>query len=191
MRLLATYGAVLLVILLSSCSRPSKSSGDPAGPPAPASTSDMPQAQAPPIDPCSRFTAADAQSIMGVAMKQVPGHGANVCMYEEASPKSAAETARISLMLNVRSSANEESRAWHNIRVIRRLNAGEKNITQLSGIGDEAWLDGNTQNGKLGMGGVIARKGKTDFMLESAVLAYRASADQMKDIAKKIADQLP
>jgi hypothetical protein len=191
MRLLATYGAALLVILLSSCSRPSKSSGDSAGPPTPASASDMPQAQAPPIDPCSRFTVADAQSIMGVAMKPVPGHGANVCIYEEASPKSAAETARISLMLNVRSSTNEESRAWHNIKVIRRLSAGEKNITQLSGIGDEAWFDGNTQNGKLGVGGVIARKGKTDFMLESAVLAYRASADQMKDIAKKIADQLP
>jgi hypothetical protein len=190
MRPLATYGAVLLVILLSSCSRPSKSGGDSAGSPAQSSASDTPQAP-PPIDPCTRFTAADAQSIMGVAMKPVPGHGANVCMYEEASPKSAAETARISLLLNVRSSANEEDRAWHNIKVIRRLSAGEKNITQLSGIGDEAWLDGNTQNGKLGMGGVIARKGKTDFMLESAVLSYRASADQMKDIAKRIADQLP
>ena len=190
MRPVAACGAALL-ILLSACSKSSKSSGHAASSPTSASASDMPRAQAPPIDPCSKFTSADAQSIMGTLMKPVPGHGANVCMYEEASPKSAADTARISLMLNVRSSASEEDRAWHNIKVIRRLSAGEKNITQLSGIGDEAWFDGNTQNGKSGMGGIIARKGKTDFMLDSAVLTYRASADQMKNIAKKIAGQLP
>jgi hypothetical protein len=151
----------------------------------------MPQAQAPAVDPCSKFTAGDAESITGVPMKLAPGHGTNVCMYDEASPKSAADAARISLMLNVRSSQNEENRAWNNIKVIRRLSPGEKNITQLSGIGDEAWFDGNSQNGKVGVGGIIVRKGTADFMLESAALAYRASADQMKNIARRIAGQLP
>ena len=191
MRHFAMFSGVVMFFLLGSCSRPSKSSNGIANSPTPAPISGMPQPQGPPMDPCSKFTAADAQSITDVPMKLVPGHGANVCMYDEASPKSASETARISLMLNVRSSTNEERRAWNNIKVIRRLNPGEKNITQLSGIGDEAWFDGNTQNDKVGVAGVIARKGRADFMLESAVLAYRASAGQMKNVAKRIADQLP
>jgi uncharacterized protein DUF3558 len=191
----AALSAILFCFLLSSCSSgPSSGSGGASATPStassPAASSEMPEAQAPPVDPCSKFTAADAQSIVGVPMKVVPGHGANVCMYDEANPKSAIETARISLMLNVRRSADEENRAWNNVKVIRHLSPGEKNITQLSGIGDEAWWDGGTQKGKVGVGGVIVRKGKTDFMLESAVLAYRASVEQMKSVARRIADGL-
>jgi hypothetical protein len=187
----AAFSALWLCFLLNSCNGPSSGSGAAApAPPAAPNAAQQPQAPAPQVDPCGKFSAADAQSIMGVPMKIVPGHGANVCMYDEASPKSAVETARISLMLNVRSSAEEESRAWNNIKVIRRLSPGEKNIAQLSGIGDEAWFDGNMQKGKVGVGGVIVRKGKSDFMLDSATLSYRASAEQMKSVAKRIAGEL-
>jgi Protein of unknown function (DUF3558) len=185
------FSAILFCFLLSSCKGPSSGSSPASPAPSAASNAGQPaQAQAPQVDPCGKFSAADAQSIMGVPMKVVPGHGANVCMYDEASPKSAVETARVSLMLNVRGTAAEEDRAWNNIKVIRRLSPGEKNIAQLSGIGDEAWFDGNIQKGKVGVGGVIVRKGRADFMLDSAVLAYRASAEQMKSIAKKVADGL-
>src|SRR5262249_44008465 len=144
----------------------------------------QPESPAAAVDPCSKFSAADAQTIMGAPMKLSPGHGAIVCMYEEASPKPGMDTARVSLRLSVRKSAEEEERAWSNTKVIRRLKAGEKNIAQLSGIGDEAWFVGHIEKGKVDTGGVLARKGKSDFALESATLGYRASADEIKMVAR-------
>ncbi len=191
MRHIGMFSVVVLFVLSSSCSGPSKSSSASSATPASPANADAQSQSAPQIDPCSKFTAADAQEIMGVPMKFAPGHGAIVCMYEEVSPKSGGDTARLSLTLNVRKSPEEENRAWNNIKIVRHLKTGEKNIAQLSGVGDEAWWDGNTEKGNVGVGGVIARKGRSDFMLESAVFAYRASADQIKNIAKRIADQLP
>jgi hypothetical protein len=136
------------------------------------------------------FSAADAQAIMGAPMKLLPGHGAIVCMYELASPKSGSEFARVSLTVKVSKSREEEDRVWNNTKVIRRLKPGEKNISQLAGIGDEAWFDGHIEKGKVGTGGVLARKGSSDFMLESATFDYRASVDELKRIAKRTADQL-
>ena len=124
-------------------------------------------------------------------MKLAPGHGAIACMYEEASPKPGLDTARISLMLNVEKSLEKEAKEWQNTKEIRRLKPGEKNITKLSGIGDEAWFDGNVQKGKVAIGGILARKGKADFALQSAVFQYRSSLDKMKEIARRIAGQLP
>ncbi|MGC2695502.1 MAG: hypothetical protein WA738_06895 [Candidatus Angelobacter sp.] len=178
--------------LFCSCSNSSPSSGTvaPAASPAPANANVQPQSPVALIDPCSKFSAADAQAIMGVPMKVSPGHGAVVCLYEEASPKSGIDTARVSLTVHVYNSGAEEDRAWNNMKVVRNLQAGEKNITQLSGIGDEAWWDGHIEKGKVDVGGVLARKGSSDLMLESATLGYRASAGQLKTIAKRVADEL-
>jgi hypothetical protein len=136
------------------------------------------------------FNPEDAQAITGVPMKLSPGHGVIVCMYVEASPKPGLDTARVSLMLNVENSAEKEAKEWENTKEIRRLKPGEKNITKLSGIGDEAWFDGNVEKGKVGVGGILARKGKTDFALQSAVLQYRSSLEKMKEVARRIADKL-
>ena len=68
--------------------------------------------------------------------------------------------------------------------------AWKKNITKLSGIGDEAWFDGNAEKGKVAIGGILAHKGKADFALQSAVLQYRSSLDKMKEIARRIAGKL-
>ncbi len=186
------FSAIFCSLLLSSCSNSSSAGGTAS--PAPASSTSgadvQPQPPAAEVDPCSMFSAADAQAIMGVPMTLSPGHGAIVCMYLESSPKPGEDTARVSLALSVHKSAEEEARVWNNIKVIRSLRPGEKNISQLSGIGDEAWFDGHIEKGKLGTGGVLARKGKSDFKLESAVFAYRASPDVLKSIAKRIADQL-
>jgi hypothetical protein len=137
------------------------------------------------------FSAEDAQAIAGVPMKLAPGHGAIVCMYEEASPKPGLDTARVSLMLNVESSVEKEAKEWENTKELRRLKPGEKNITRLSGIGDEAWLDGHVEKGKVGLGGILARKGKADFALQSAVMQPRSSLEKMKEIARRIAGKLP
>lgn len=188
----------LLSLLSASCgSSSSKTGGASATTPAPVSSASsgssdvQPQSPRAEIDPCSLFSPADAQAITGVAMKLSPGHGAIVCMYEEASPNPDMDTARISLMVNVARSMDEEDKEWKNTKDIRRLKSGEKNITKLSGIGDEAWLDGNVEKGKVGLGGILARKGKADFALQSAVLQYRSSLEKMKEIARRIAGQLP
>jgi hypothetical protein len=123
-------------------------------------------------------------------MKLAPGHGAIVCMYEEVSPQPGLDTARVSLMVNLENSAEKEAKEWQNTKEIRRLKPGEKNVTKLSGIGDEAWFDGNVEKGKVAIGGILARKGKADFALQSAVLQYRSSLEKMKDIARRIADKL-
>ena len=189
--------AVLVFSLLSvSCGSSSSKTGSANTPTpvtsGPAGSSDVqPQSPKAEIDPCSLFSPSDAQTITGVPMKLAPGHGDIVCMYEEISPKPDMDTARISLMVNVARSMEEEDKEWKNTKDIRRLKPGEKNIIKLSGIGDEAWFDGNTEKGKVGIGGILARKGKADFALQSAVLQYRSSLEKMKEIARRIAGQLP
>jgi hypothetical protein len=189
------FAALVFSVLVVSCSSSSSNTGSSNSvTPTPASASSgsdvQPQSPKAQIDPCSMFSAEDAQTITGVPMKLAPGHGSIVCMYEETSPKPGLDTARISLMLNVENSVEKEDKEWKNTKDIRRLKAGEKNITKLSGIGDEAWFDGNVEKGKVGLGGILARKGKADFALQSAVLQYRSSLEKMKEIARRIADKL-
>ena len=184
--------AAAFSFLLCSCSRsPSTSAAQTSPTPATSNSSIQPESPAAAIDPCAKFSAADAQAIMGVPMKLSQGQGKIVCMYEEASPKTPATSAKVSLTINVRNSAAEEDRAWNNTKVIHRFKPGEQNITQLSGIGDEAWFDGRIENGKVGTGGVLGRKGPLDFMLISTAKGYRASAEEIKRIARRIADELP
>jgi len=183
--------SILSVSCGSSSSKTASSAATPTPAPASSGSSDVqPQSPKAEVDPCSLFSPADAQEITGVPMKLSPGHGAIVCMYEETSPKPGMDTARISLMLNVEKSLETEAKEWQNTKEIRRLKPGEKNITKLSGIGDEAWFDGNVEKGKVGVGGILARKGKADFALQSAVLQYRSSLDKMKEVARRIAGKL-
>jgi len=197
MKKVLCFATVAIVLFSVSCGSSSSNtaSQSPASP-TPAAVSSgassvQPQSPKAQIDPCSLFSPADAQVITGVPMKLSPGHGDIVCMYEETSPKPDMDTARISLMVNVAGSMEEEDREWKNTRDIRRLKPGEKNVTKLSGIGDEAWFEGNAEKGKVAVGGILARKGKADFVLQSAVLQYRSSLEKMKEIAKRIAYRLP
>jgi hypothetical protein len=195
MKKILCFAATAIFIFSVSCSSSSsKTESTNATTPTPTSPTGnsgvQPQSPKAQIDPCSMFSPEDAQAITGVPMKLSPGHGDIVCMYVEASPQPGLDTARVSLMLNVENSAEKEAKEWENTKEIRRLKPGEKNITKLSGIGDEAWFDGNVEKGKVGVGGILARKGKADFALQSAVLQYRSSLDKMKEIARRIADKL-
>lgn len=196
MKKVVCFAILLFSFLAVSCSSSSSnntstSAATPTPTPASSGASDVqPQSPKAEIDPCSLFSPADAQAITGVPMKLAPGHGAIVCMYEETSPKPDMDTARISLMVNVARSVEEEDKEWKNTKDIRRLKPGEKNITKLSGIGDEAWFDGNAEKGKVGIGGILVRQGKADFALQSAVLQYRSSLDKMKEAARRIAGKL-
>jgi hypothetical protein len=196
MKKIFCFAAFMFSLLAISCSRSSSNNASTtAATPTQASGSSgssdtQPQSPKAEIDPCSLFSPADAQAITGVPMTLSPGHGAIVCMYVETSPKPDLDTARVSLMLNVENSVEKEAKEWQNTKEIRRLKPGEKNITKLSGIGDEAWLDGNVEKGKVGVGGILARKGRADFALQSAVLQYRSSLEKMKEIARRIAGKL-
>jgi hypothetical protein len=195
MKKVLCFAAVAIILFLVSCGSSSSKTETNAATATPTSTATgssdtQPQSPKAQIDPCSMFNPEDAQAITGVPMKLSPGHGVIVCMYVEASPKPGLDTARVSLMLNVENSAEKEAKEWENTKEIRRLKPGEKNITKLSGIGDEAWFDGNVEKGKVGVGGILARKGKTDFALQSAVLQYRSSLEKMKEVARRIADKL-
>lgn len=140
---------------------------------------------------CALFSAADAQRIMGVPMKPNPGHGKIVCMYIEATQRpSSLAPGTVALTLVQSTSAGQEDQAWARIKDVRHLQSGEKNVKSLSGIGDEAWFTGNIDKGKVGVSGVIARKGQSHFALDSMVMEYVASPDALKATAKKIADQL-
>src|ERR1051326_7908533 len=190
------FAAMAIILFSVSCgSSSSKTQSTNAAVPTPTSTdtgsSDVqPQSPKAQVDPCSMFSPADAQEITGVPMKLSPGHGAIVCMYEETSPQAGLDTERVSLMLNVENSLQKETKEWENTKELRRLKPGQKNVTRLSGIGDEAWFEGNVEKGKVGVGGILARKGKSDFALQSAVLQYRSSLEKMKEVARRIADKL-
>ena len=195
MKKLLCFAATAFFLFSISCGSSSSnttSQSTATATPATSSGSGSVQPQSPKAqsDPCSLFSPADAQEITGVPMKLSPGHG-DVCMYEETSPKAGMDTARVSLMLNVESSVEKEDKEWKNTKDIRGLKPGEKSVAKLSGIGEEAWFYGNAANGKVAVGGIMARKGKADFTLQSSVLQYRSSLEKMKDMAKRIADRLP
>ena len=195
MKKVLCFGAIFCCLLQVSCSSTSNSGAAGPATPTPAAVASsgsdtQPQSPKAQIDPCSLFSPEDAQTITGVPMKLAPGHGAIVCMYEETSPKPGLDTARLSLMLTEARSVEEEAKEWKNTKELRRLKAGEKNITQLSGIGEEAWFDGYAEKGKVGLGGILVRKGKADFALQSAVMQPRSSLEKMKEISRRIADKL-
>ena len=197
MKQVVCLSAIVCSLLFSSCSSSSSNTGA-SSQPTPSSSSSstsssdiQPQSPKAVIDPCFLFSPADAQAITGVPMSLAPGHGAIVCMYTETTPQPGLDTARVSLMLNVTKSVDDEAKDWRNTKELRRLKPGEKNITQLTGIGDEAWFDGHAEKGKVGVGGILVRKGKSNFALESAVMEYRSSLDKLKEISHRIAGQLP
>lgn len=194
-------GAMVLTIgclLLSSCSgdKPKQDSGVTLAPAsgggagsAPAASSEQGQQQ---LNVCSFFSEADAQSIFGAPMKRSDKtNPQRNCMFEEVKARpNSLSAGTITLTLSQSKSVEDENRDWANLKEVRHLHAGQKNTRALSGIGDEAWFTGNTEKGRVGVAAVIARKGKSELMLDSMVLEYVASPDAMKKVAKRVADQL-
>jgi hypothetical protein len=112
-------------------------------------------------------------------------------MYEEVTARpNSVGTGTVALTLIQHKTAEEENGAWAQLKEVRHLQPGEKNVQVLNGIGDEAYFTGNTQKGKVGVAGVIVRKGNSQFMLDNMVLEYVASPDALKAVAKRIAGQL-
>ena len=191
----AVAGLALGCLLLSSCSG-GKTKSETGGVTLPSagsapSVSDTP-AQASQVNVCAFFSEADAQSIMGVPMKRsAKTNPQRNCMYEEATARpNSIGPGTIALTLDQHQTTADEDKAWAEVKEVRHLQAGQKNVQLLTGIGDEAYFTGNSEKGKVGVAGLIVRQGKSDFMLDSMVLEYMASPTAMKSVAKKVADQL-
>lgn len=191
----AVAGLALVCLLLSSCSgdkTKSETGGvtlPPAGsPPSPSDTA----AQSSQVNVCTFFSEADAQSIMGVPMKRsAKTNQQRNCMYEEATARpNSIGPGTVALTLDQHQTTADEDKAWAEVKEVRHLQAGQKNVQPLTGIGDEAYFTGNSEKGRVGVAGLIVRQGKSQFMLDSMVLEYMASPTAMKSVAKKVAEQL-
>ena len=140
---------------------------------------------------CAFLTQADAEKIFGAPMKLVPASNTDVCHYQEVTEKPGSMgPGHLSVAINQRSSAAAETAGWNGIKEVRHLQEGSKNVKKLTGIGDEAWMTGNAEKGKVGVAAIIVRKGNSDFLLDSMVMEYRVSPDALIALAKKIAGQL-
>jgi hypothetical protein len=140
---------------------------------------------------CSFLTQADAEKIYGAPMKLMSASNPDVCHYQEVTAKPGAlAPGSLSVAINQNNSAAAATASWNGVKEIRHLRDGEKNTKRLTGIGDEAWMTGNAEKGKMGVAAVIVRKGNSNFMLDSMVMEYRVSPDALIALAKKIAGQL-
>jgi len=186
----AAVGVLAGCLLLEACNGTQPPAGNAGASGGSQATNVAPAA--PEFNACSLFTVNDAEQIMGAPMKVAPGsRAAKVCMYEEVTARpNSMGPGRISLTVNKRGSTEEESRGWATLKEVRHLEAGQKNTSALSSIGDEAWWTGHVEKGKIGVAGIIARKGNSDFTLDSMVIEYVGSPDAMKTIATRIAGQL-
>lgn len=195
MKSIGKVSLLIMGLVLGGCSsKPAENSGSGASvgsnsaatPAANTSTEDNS------FNACSLLSAADAEQIMGAPMHLSAIQTQPItCRYDEITPKPGAlGPAILSLTVVQSKSVEDENRAWAGIKETRHLQAGQKNVQPISGIGEEAYFTGNTQKGKVGVAAVVARKNKSHFALDSQVLEYRASPDAMKSIAKRIAEGL-
>ena len=190
MKRVALGMAVLMIAMMTACSgnKEQPSNKETATEPTvtvPASTS------GPEVDACALFTAEDAQKILGVPMKNFPVSNKSVCRYDEAAPKEGSIGGNVSIAINTHATTAQEDLGWRQLKEVRHLEEGQKNVKKLAGIGQEAWWTGDLQKGKSGVSAVIARKDRADLAVDAMVLEYRASPDAMKDIAKRVMEQLP
>src|SRR5436309_1464396 len=164
-----THPSRFVVILLSSVailaciacsSKPVENSAPTAAPSSSGNASPTAGTEANQINVCSFFSPADAQSIMGVPMKlSAKTNRQRNCIYEEVTARpNTIGAGTIALTLNQAKSVEDENRDWANLKEVRHLQAGQKNVQVLSGIGDEAYFTGNSQKDKVGVAAVVLRK---------------------------------
>jgi hypothetical protein len=189
-RITLTVSAIVLGLVVVGCSKSEKvqssspSSSSNAASPAPADASkedSVPNA-------CFLLTQAEAEAVLGAAMKAKPQTRPSVCIYEETSPKGIPAT--LALTVNNPASQAAEDGAWARFKEVRHFQPGEKNVQVLNDIGQEAYWDGYVEHGKAQTAALAARTGQSHFVLDLMLLEYRASPDKMKNTAKKIAAQL-
>ena len=140
------------------------------------------------FDACAIFTAADAAQVIGVPVRPTPA-AAGGCAYEAAKETSGGWRRNVAVAVFRYKSVSEETSAWGDQKILRSLRPGRKNLTVLSGIGSEAYLqispDRNSFDGE-----VWVHKALCHFILNE-VSEQPPSPDVLKAAAQKIATKLP
>jgi len=136
------------------------------------------------VDPCSLLTDDDAERITDIPMKRKPTANAINCSYMQLTSDSGP-TAEVHLNVMQHRTNEVEDVAWGAAKN-GASTAGKLEV--VGSIGDEAYVVRPQQSG-IGGATLFVRKGTADFMLTT----FGSKADPfeaMKEIAKKIADQL-
>jgi len=138
---------------------------------------------------CTVFTAADAAQVIGVAVRPTP-IGTVGCAYEaEKATSSSGWHRNVAVNISMYKSASDEASAWDQQKTLRSLRPGRKNLTVLSGVGSEAYLQISPDHGSFD-GEVWVHKNLSHFRLIE-VSEQLPSADVLKAAAQKVAAKLP
>jgi hypothetical protein len=139
------------------------------------------------FDACTIFSSTDAAQILGVPVRPITNVGG--CSYESAKETSAGWRRNVALNVFRYKSAADESSAWGDQKILHHFEPGRKNLTVVSGIGSEAYLqlmpDRNDFEGT-----IWVHKNLSHFRL-IAVSEQSPSPDILKAAAQKIAAKLP
>jgi hypothetical protein len=145
--------------------------------------------QGDPVDfnACTVFSAADAAQVLGVAVRPITSVGG--CSYEAAKETSSGWRRNTAVNVYRYKSAADENSAWGDQKILHHFEPGRKNLTVVSGIGSEAYLqvvpDRNAFEAT-----IWVHKNLSHFRLV-ALSEQSPSPDVMKAIAQKIAAKLP
>ena len=176
--------AGMMMLVFVSCSKPAST---PAAESAPAAAKASADPQPIAFDACTLFSAADATRILGMTVRPTPTNVSG-CAYEGKPPGSETWMPSVSLAVRKYQTAADEASAWDDLKLIRSLHEGRKNLTVVNGIGTEAYLENIP--GKTVETTVIVHKEKSDFQLKE--VTDRAPApDALKAVAQKVAAELP
>ena len=139
------------------------------------------------FDACIIFSSADAAQVLGVPVRPITNVGG--CSYESVKETSGGWRRHVAVNVSRYKSAANETSAWGDQKILHHFEPGRKNLTVVSGIGAEAYLqimpDRNDFEGT-----IWVHKNLSHFRL-IAVSEQSPSPDILKAAAQKIAAKLP
>lgn len=139
------------------------------------------------FDACTIFSSADASQVLGVPVRPITNVGG--CSYEAAKETSGGWRRNAALNVFKYKSAADETAAWGDQKILHHFEPGRKNLTVVSGIGSEAYLQVMPDRNDF-EGTIWVHKNLSHFRL-IAVSEQRPSPDILKAAAQKIAAKLP
>jgi len=139
------------------------------------------------FDACTVFSAADAAQVLGVPVRPITNVGG--CSYEAAKATSGGWRRNIAVNVSKYKSAAEESSAWGDLKILRHLEPGRRNLAVLSEIGSEAYMQ-VLPNRNAFEAELWVHKSTWHLRLIS-VTEQSPSSDALKAMAQRIAAKLP
>jgi hypothetical protein len=139
------------------------------------------------FDACTIFSSADAAQVLGTPVRPITNVGG--CSYESAKETSAGWRRNVALNVFKYKSATDEASTWGDQKILHHFEPGRKNLTVVSGIGSEAYLQVVPDRQDF-EGTIWVHKSLSHFRL-IAVSEQSPSPDALKAAAQKIAAKLP